>query len=279
MRCQVTVIHDPSINSSSSSSTSNYGDDVITVEVNKTDLRNNHVYILVYKTVCYLLFRAGGPLATLVVLNYRLFTTLRHQKRWRRSRQTLTTSRVSAGQRENVTAMLVTVVTVFIICELPDPALRLVYASVRLTSHPSDDLLLTLRYVNAITNALLAFNSSINFVIYLLVGRTFRRVFISSLGCRSGRYRQTSVINAAAADKASYVSTTTLRRRHISVAKETETRFMLVATDDANATDVPNTELGYDMSDSVVPRNAVTSQCYHDDDREHVTVVLVDVER
>ena len=54
---------------------------------------------------------------------------------------------------------------------------------------------------------------------------------------------------------------------------------MLVATDDANATDVPNTELGYDMSDSVVPRNAVTSQCYHDDDREHVTVVLVDVER
>lgn len=83
--------------------------------------------------------------------------------------------------------MLVTVVTVFIICELPDQCLRLVYAAVsltsdpRLTSDPGDDLLLPLRYVNAVTNALLAFNSSVNFLIYFMVGRTFRRVFISSL--------------------------------------------------------------------------------------------------
>jgi len=253
------------------------------VEVSKTALRTNCVYIVVYKTICYVLFRAGGPLATLVVLNSRLLTTLRHQKRWRRSRQSLMTSRVSACHRENVTAMLVTVVTVFIICELPDPALRLVYATVQLTSDPSEDLLLNLRFVNAITNALLAFNSSINFIIYLLVGRTFRRVFISSLSCSSRHRRQTFTNNlAAAANDASYVAMTTLRHRHISVAKETETRTMLVAVEDANAVAVPNPSAELDhinICNSVVPSNSVTSQCCHGVDREHVTVVTVQVER
>ena len=260
-------------NPCSNSSSAVVDDDILAVEVKRTDLRDNLVYFLVYKTVCYLLFRAGGPLATLVVLNSRLLTTLRHQKRWRRSRQSVMTSRVSAWHRENVTAMLVTVVTVFIICELPDPALRLVYAGVQLTSDPSDDLLLTLRYVNTITNALLAFNSSINFVIYFMVGRTFRRVFIASLGCN----RQPGALRSPAPDEASFVTMTTLRHRHISVVKETETRALLVSKD---AVVVPNMELDVNLSSATgVPNSSATSQCCHGGDREHVTVVAVDVER
>lgn len=263
------MTRDPYSNCSSSTD-----DDVTKVDVTKTALRNNLVYFLVYKTICYLLFRAGGPLATLVVLNSRLLTTLRHQKRWRRSRQSVMTSRASAWHRENVTAMLVTVVTVFIICELPDCALRLVYAGAQLTSDPSSDLMLTFRYVNTITNALLAFNSSINFVIYFLVGRTFRRVFIASFACN----RQPAVaLRSPAPDEASFVSMTALRRRHIAVVKETETRTLLVAKD---AVAVPNIELDVNLSRSAVDlNNSVTSQCCHDGDRKHVTVVSVDVER
>lgn len=254
-------------------SNSTTDDDVMKVEVAKTDLRNDLVYFLVYKTICYLLFRAGGPLATLIVLNSRLLTTLRHQKRWRRSRQSVMTSRVSAWHRENVTAMLVTVVTVFIICELPDCALRLVYAGAQLTSDPSSDLMLTFRYVNTITNALLAFNSSINFVIYFLVGRTFRRVFIASLACN----RQPVAVRSPAPDEASFVTMTALRRRHIAVVKETETRSLLVAKDSVV---VPSIELDVDLTGSAgVPNNSVTSQCCHGGDRKHVTVVSVDVER
>jgi len=274
------VTRDPCINSSISINDDD--DDVMTVDVSRTALRSNRIYILVYKTICYLLFRAGGPLAALVVLNSRLVTTLRRQKRWRRSRQAVMTSRLSAWRRENVTAMLVTVVTVFIICELPDPALRLVYATIQLTSDPSDDLLLTLRYVNTITNALLAFNSSINFIIYFLVGRTFRRVFISSLGCRSrsGRRRlTTTTINSAAADEASFVAMTTLRRRHISLVKEIET--VLVANDNSVAVTVPSTPLGRptNMPSSAAPNNSVMSHNCHNEGREHVTVVSVEVER
>lgn len=269
--CVVKVVtRDPCSNNSISSSIGLYtGDDyndVMAVAVKKTALRVNRVYIVIYKTICYLLFRAGGPLVALIVLNSRLLKTLRHQKRWRSSRQILMTSRVSAWWRDNVTAMLVTVVTVFIICELPDPALRLVYASVQLTSDPSEELLLILRYVNAVTNALLVFNSAVNFVIYFLVGRTFRRVFIGSLGCCPAPRRPSVVINrAAAAAEAAYVDMTTPRRRHAAVVKETEARAVVVATDNSAAV--------------TVAMSSVPARCCHNNDRDHVTVVAVDVER
>ena len=198
----------------------------------------------------------------------RLLSTLRRQKHWRRGRQSVMTSRarvmtsrVSAWRRENVTTMLVTVVTVFIICELPDPCLRLVYATVQLTSDPDDDSLLPLRYVNSVTNALLAFNSSVNFVIYFLVGRTFRRVFISSLACRRSQRRRPVVVRLAAAEDASAVAMATLRRHHVRVA----------------AADCSSPAAADDDDDDGV----VTSRRCHGNGRkrEHVTVVAVDVER
>jgi len=153
---------------------------------------------------------------------------------------------------------------VFIICELPDPCLRLVYAAVQLTFGPDDDLLLPLRYANSVTNALLAFNSSINFVIYFLVGRTFRRVFISSLGCRNGR--QQPVVTLAA-EEASCVAMATLPRHDIEVVQDAETRTVRVATGNASYV--------------AAAGNCVTSQRCHDDRRkqEHMTVVSVDVEK
>jgi len=45
------------------------------------------------------------------------------------------------------------------------------------------------RYINAITNVLLTFNSAINFLIYCLVGKKFRRIFVSMIGDRFGCVR------------------------------------------------------------------------------------------
>ena len=120
---KVYVTRDPCINNNITSNNNNNSsydddDDLVRVEVRQTAVRTSRVYIILYKTVCYLLFRVGGPLAALVLLNSRLLSTLRRQKRWRRSRQSVLTS-TSRGRaagawrgRENVTAMLVTVVTV-----------------------------------------------------------------------------------------------------------------------------------------------------------------------
>ena len=41
-----------------------------------------------------------------------------------------------------------------------------------------------LRRGNTVTNALLAFNSSINFIIYCLVGKKFRDILLDILRCR-----------------------------------------------------------------------------------------------
>jgi len=91
-----------------------------------TKMRDNPVYFLVYKTVCYFIFRSVGPLVALIALNSRLAVELRKVDRRRtelRGRSlavVATTSKKSARlrygstkqQHENLTAMLVGVVTV-----------------------------------------------------------------------------------------------------------------------------------------------------------------------
>ena len=68
----------------------------------------------VYKTLCFFAFRSGGPLVTLIFINTRLYRALRMRRRRLTSRARL---------HNNVTMTLVAVVTVFVVCELPDAVL------------------------------------------------------------------------------------------------------------------------------------------------------------
>jgi len=72
---KVIVTRDPCVNTTSSSSSSDDLALVTSVEVIQTALRTNRAYIVVYKTLGYLLFRVGGPLGALVLLNSRLLST------------------------------------------------------------------------------------------------------------------------------------------------------------------------------------------------------------
>ncbi len=76
------------------------------------------MYFLAYKTIMYFIFRTAGPLVTLIVLNIRLIKALQEV---RRKHQNMTKS---TRNRENITLMLVVVVSVFILCEMPDLVLR-----------------------------------------------------------------------------------------------------------------------------------------------------------
>jgi len=121
----------------------------------KTDVFGPSYYV-VYKTICYFVFRNVGPLLVLLVLNARLVLALNRRGRRRRrldrgsavavddtpastsaAVRALSTAVTSARQRnlqrENITLMLVVVVFVFIVCQLPDMALRIiaVYVSCR----------------------------------------------------------------------------------------------------------------------------------------------------
>lgn len=148
----------------------------IIVSSKKTEFRNSRLYFLIYKTVCYFIFRTVGPLTTLVVLNGRLMRELqvirrRHRDLTKRSKH-----------RENITMMLIVVVTVFIVCQLPDLGVRIAFTISEFAPTVSVNMDL-LRYANAASNTLLAVNSSVNFVIYCLVGKKFRKILVKMCRC------------------------------------------------------------------------------------------------
>jgi len=86
---------------------------------------------------------------------------------------------------QNITLMLVVVVFMFVICELPDLALRIAFTIQEFVPSVEIDIW-TLRYINALTNTMLTLNSSINFLIYCLVGKKFRQIFLRLYCCRGG---------------------------------------------------------------------------------------------
>lgn len=135
----------------------------------KTALREDKVYFLVYKTIMYFIFRAIGPLVILIVLNLRLIKALQEVRR--KHRDLTRTSK----HRENITLMLVVVVSVFILCEIPDLTLRILFTIMTFSKSIKIDITL-LRYINVCTNAMLTLNSGINFLIYCLIGNKFRKI-------------------------------------------------------------------------------------------------------
>lgn len=152
------------------------------IKLTSTELRHRVSYFVVYKTICYFVFRAIGPLLLLIVLNARLIRALRQMRR----RHRYLTRRNQ--QRENVTLTLVVVVSVFIACELPDVGLRIAVTLKELGSVELDRYAIRYRItsVNSVTNALLTLNSAANFFIYCLIGHKFRRILVRM--CCAGRY-------------------------------------------------------------------------------------------
>jgi len=114
-------------------------------KVVKTSLRDNKLYYVVYKMGCYLVFRTVGPLIALLVLNVFLITALHATRRRHQKISSATTSSRRSQHRENVTLILVVVVSVFIVCLLPDVGLRIAAAG------PSPRSLTSVTYV-AITS-------------------------------------------------------------------------------------------------------------------------------
>ena len=100
--------------------------------IGRTTLGDNFVYFVVYKTLCFFAFRSGGPLVILIYLNTRLYRALRMRRRRLTSRARI--------QHNNVTMTLVAVVSVFIVCELPDAILRLTVAVRKLITGQYNDL-------------------------------------------------------------------------------------------------------------------------------------------
>lgn len=175
-------------------------------EVVNTALRDNEIYFVVYKLACYLVFRSVGPLVTLLVLNVFLIKALHAARRRHQQMSSATTTSRRTRHRENVTLILIVVVSVFIICQLPDLALRIaaIVDGESARTAPGSERFLAevskkdlMRFINSITNVLLTLNSAVNFLIYCLLGKKFRRIFVDMfcgwLPCCRNRRRPSTI--------------------------------------------------------------------------------------
>ena len=78
------------------------------------------------------------------------------------------------------------------ICELPDAVLRLLVAVRRLVTGHDNGVYVNafILRANSVTNVLLAVNSSVNFIIYFLVGNKFREILARECGCEAVQHRR-----------------------------------------------------------------------------------------
>lgn len=133
-----------------------------------TEFGENETYHQVYFLWLYLLIMGIIPLVSLAILNTFLILAVRQSRQQRRDMN------VRQSRENNVTIMLVSVVIVFIVCQVPAVVYNMAYAidTVKINSQFSWNVISTLR------NFLVELNSAVNFILYCAFGQKFRRTFM-----------------------------------------------------------------------------------------------------
>lgn len=143
------------------------------VDFVSTVFSTNPTYVQVYFSWLYVPIMCIIPLLTLSIMNLFLILAVR------RSQQQQKNMNVKQSRENNVTIMLVSVVIVFIICQVPALVYNLAYAVDRQYVQEKFGY----QVLSVFRNFLVCFNSSINFLLYCALGQKFRRIFLQTF-CR-----------------------------------------------------------------------------------------------
>ncbi|XP_046985417.1 FMRFamide receptor [Schistocerca americana] len=136
-----------------------------------TSLRDNRIYISVYIHWLYFIFLYILPFACLAVLNTAIYRQVRKANQERQ--------RLSRLQKKEIglATMLLCVVIVFFLCNILALVNNILEAFYCINI---DQLVKT-------SNLLITINSSVNFVIYVIFGEKFKRLFLKMF-CSHGRW-------------------------------------------------------------------------------------------
>lgn len=139
--------------------------------LSKTRLGNDSIYHKIYFGWLYFLVMCFIPLCSLAILNAFLIMAVKRSKQQRRDMN------VRQSRENNVTIMLVSVVMVFIICQVPALIYNMAYSidMHKMTAFVGWVVLSDIR------NFLVTLNSAINFILYCALGQKFRRTFVRTL--------------------------------------------------------------------------------------------------
>lgn len=145
---------------------------VSSLKFNNTDFGMSENFKTIFYRYLYPLVMLIVPLSVLAILN----TFLVHAVK--RSRRQQITMNVRQSRENNVTIMLVSVVIVFMICQVP----ALVY-NIAYSINEQIESKFGWKVLSSLRNFLVTFNSAINFILYCAFGQKFRCIFIRTF-CR-----------------------------------------------------------------------------------------------
>ena len=130
-------------------------------------------YTLFYFIIRFI-FLFIGPIALLVIMNVKIMYVIRGIRKRRTD--------MGVNNRDSVTKTIVTVVAVFIASQLPLHMISLFLAL--FGSDVSDVRRVSKLNIFIVDQLFVILNSSVNFLIYCLVGEKFRQIFIHMISCK-----------------------------------------------------------------------------------------------
>ena len=132
-----------------------------------TELGNNILYNKIYYSF-YLFIMFVIPLSSLAIFNTCLIHAVKKSQKQQKDMN------VRQSRENNVTIMLVSVVIVFMMCQVPAAVYNVAYAIDLQTVKTR----LGWSILSTVRNFLVTFNSAINFLLYCAFGQKFRRIFM-----------------------------------------------------------------------------------------------------
>ena len=137
-------------------------------------------YKLYYNIVAYYVVFYMIPLSILLVLTTRLHRAIMSARARRMEMTSSLRTGATSGDKvrhdDSVTVTLVAVVVVFMVCQIPNPIRRTLNAYL---SAPRKDCGTAYFYVHRLVHFALSLNSAINFVLYCVFGKQFRRRLVA----------------------------------------------------------------------------------------------------
>ena len=172
------------------------------LEAMAVPLITNYYYNLFYKTLACLLLRSVGPVLALIVLNGKLVQEIH------KSRSGLQTNQSSSKTSHHMTEMVALVVGAFILCQIPDATFRILRTFKTYDSSFGMDWK-AFAIMATFANMFVTMNSAINFLLYCVRGKNFRKFLKRRMGRTKRQLRETFSFNKS--DTSSTFMTTSMK--------------------------------------------------------------------
>jgi len=149
----------------------------------RSELVNSEAYQIIYENVLYCLVVYLGPLGLLVFFNIGLVRELVESRERGRRSSGLPATLSHVDERNNITLVMLIIIAIFLVTQTPAYVNQLLYYFLAETNYECGDAYF---YYFHVSNLVVSSNSALNFVVYCVCRRNFRRR-LAALGSQRRR--------------------------------------------------------------------------------------------